>query len=333
MRLAALVEAYDHVCCRYRLRAFEPFLQAHGIALTYHPIPRSWFARLALGKHLRDADAVVIQRKLLSAVEIHLLRRHTKRLFFDIDDAVWMRDSHAKKGFYSGKRQRRFRSMVRACDRVLAGNQYLALNATTFGAAATTLLPTCVDVVRYPLATHTEQPQLVWIGSSSTLNGLAQLQPTLNAIGATMPGVSLKLICDRFFTLDQLRVIECPWHSDTETRDLAASSIGISWIPDDPWSRGKCGLKVLQYMAAGLPVIANPVGVHPEMIQHGHNGYLATTEAEWVAAVQALASDPARRRAMGTAGRKIVEDRYSLQAGTAGWLALLQDTPPTQVAA
>src|SRR4029077_10770850 len=96
----------------------------------------------------------------------------------------------------------------------------------------------------------------------------------------------------------------------SEVAGSAAGGICISWLPEDPWSRGKCGLKVLQYMAAGLPVVANPVGVHTEMIRHGENGYLAESPAEWARAVLELARSPALRRRMGAAGRRRVERDY-----------------------
>jgi glycosyltransferase involved in cell wall biosynthesis len=97
----------------------------------------------------------------------------------------------------------------------------------------------------------------------------------------------------------------------TEADELARCDIGISWLPDDPWSRGKCGLKVLQYMAAGLPVVANPLGMNQEMVVHGETGYLANTPAEWATAVERLAHDPTLRARLGAAGRKLVAERFS----------------------
>src|SRR5207253_3934259 len=118
----------------------------------------------------------------------------------------------------------------------------------------------------------------------------------------------LKLICDRFLSLRHLPVVRCRWSQAGETAALADADIGISWVPDDLWSRGKCGLKVLQYMAAGLPVVANPVGVQAELVRHGENGFLARTPDEWAEAVGRLAHDPELRRRMGQAGRRLVED-------------------------
>jgi glycosyltransferase involved in cell wall biosynthesis len=131
------------------------------------------------------------------------------------------------------------------------------------------------------------------------------------------------LICDRFVQFDGLLVDYVPWSSAAEARELAAAEAGIAWMPDDDWSRGKCGLKVLQYMAAGLPVIANPVGVHRELVRDGETGFLVATAPEWAAAATRLAGDPALRRRMGEAGRSVVESEYATAAGGRLWVELI----------
>lgn len=324
MRLAALVESVDHVCARYRLRAFAPAVAAAGHTLELHALPGDLWGRLTVARSVRDADAVILQRKLLSRPEVALLKRTVRRLWFDVDDAVWMRDSYSTKGFDSRKRLGRFRATVRAAEAVIAGNAYLAGHATEAGAPAAWVIPTCVDVHKYPVAQHARDgAQLVWVGSSATLRGLEAVAPLLNAVGERVPGVQLKLVCDRFVRPGRLPVVEVPWAEATEAAEIAAADIGMSWVPDDPWSRGKCGLKVLQYMAAGLPVVTNPVGVHTEMVRHGETGFLATSEAEWVEAVRTLAGDAELRRRMGAAGRKLAEERYSVEAGARLWCNLI----------
>ena len=104
--------------------------------------------------------------------------------------------------------------------------------------------------------------ELVWIGSASTLQGLEQARPIWEAVAEAVPGLRLRVICDRFPDSFPLPIVPVAWNEETEAHEIAAGQIGISWIPDDLWSRGKCGLKVLQYQAAGLPVVANPVGAH-----------------------------------------------------------------------
>ncbi len=336
MRLAALVESIDHVCCRYRLRAFQAGLENHGHTLALHELPRSWWGRLGIGRSLCDTDVVILQRRLLSQLELALLRKRVKRLLFDFDDGIWMRDSYSPKGFISRKRSGRFRSIMRKCDGAVAGNSFLAQHALENGARQSIIIPTCVDVNRYPVATHSRlagQAELVWVGSSSTLSGLESITGLLETIGSANRGVSLKLICDRFFTLKHLPVVPCVWSETNETDEIAGADIGLAWIPDDPWSRGKCGLKVLQYMAAALPVIANPVGVHTEMVEHGVTGFIARTEQDWLEAVRILAANPPLRRKMGQAARSLVHDRYSVEVGVSMWAAILDNLAPHRVSA
>lgn len=338
MRLTALVEREDHVCCRYRLAAFRSALASAGHELELRPWPRHWWQWFRLPKDLAASDVVIWQRRLLAPWKLLLLRRASKRLLFDFDDAVFFRDSYARRGFHSQRRQRCFAAIVRTVDAVVAGNSYLAEQALWWHPQQVVhVIPTCVEVDRYAahwppsphgkLATSHQQGivRLVWIGSASTLQGLEAIKPMLEEIGRHIPGLRLKIICDRFIQLSHLPVEECPWSAETETAELAQADIGISWIPDDLWSRGKCGLKVLQYMAAGLPVVANAVGVHPEIIEPGTTGYLANRAEEWIAAIAQLAADPAQRQRLGQNGRQRVERAYSVQAGAAAWLALLRD--------
>ncbi len=164
---------------------------------------------------------------------------------------------------------------------------------------------------------------LVWVGSSSTLQGLERFAPTLSAIGRAVPGTRLKLVCDRFAEFPGLPVEQCVWSEATEAEEIAASDVGIGWVPDDPWSRGKCGLKVLQYQAAGLPVVANAVGVQADFVRDGETGFQATTTEEWVNAIRALAQDPALRQRLGAAGLRQVEARYSVEVGGRLWVEAL----------
>lgn len=325
MRLVALVESPDHVCCRYRLAAFRPHLEAAGHTLDLAPLPRGWFGRLRLFHALRSADAVVLQRKLLPPLQLAALRRSARRLVFDFDDAVWLRDSYHPRGLTSRWRAGRFRRTVAAADLVVAGNGFLATAGRQAGADRVVTIPTCVDPADYPVATHAGGSglRLVWVGSSSTLRGLGQARDCLAAVARAVPGARLTLICDRAVRLDPLPVELVRWNPATEARHVADADAGIAWMPDDDWSRGKCGLKLLQYHAAGLPVIANPVGIHRELVRDGETGLLASTAAEWVAAASRLAGDPGFRRQIGAAGRSAVESAFSVSVGGRLWVEVI----------
>jgi len=327
VHIVGLVQSVEHVCCRYRLAAYRPFMERAGHTLELRPWPRGWWSRLTIGQDLRDFDAVIVQRRLLPDWQLRLLRRHARRLIFDFDDAVFLRDSYAAKGTDSSSRLHRFQSVAQAADLLIAGNAFLAEQGRRCGSAKVDTIPTCVEPARYPLAKHRRSRadvELVWIGSSSTLRGLELIRPLLEQIGRRCPGTALKIICDRFLHLDGLPVVRRPWSEECEAHELAASDIGISWLPDDAWSRGKCGLKVLQYMAAGLPVVANSVGVQTELVRHGETGFLADTPEEWIEAIGMLAGDAELRRQMGRAGRQRVEDEYSVRRGASKLVALLE---------
>ncbi len=203
-----------------------------------------------------------------------------------------------------------------AATLVTAGNAYLADRARRAGAAWVEIVPTVVDAAAYSpsgLDRRTGTPVIGWIGSPSTwdaymvpmmplLTGVAQAEAArIRAVGSGIGG-------DDHPVLDRL-----PWTEQTEVARIQEMDIGIMPLTDTPWSRGKCGYKLIQYMACGLPVIASPVGVNCEIVEDGVNGFLAETEAEWQAALTRLLRDPDLRRRMGQAGQAKVEGRYSLQ--------------------
>jgi glycosyltransferase involved in cell wall biosynthesis len=326
MKALALVDAPDHVCCRYRIGAFASALHANGWDLIPEAFSRGLAGRFAQIARAAEYDCLIVQRKLLPRWQIRALRRRSKRLVFDFDDAVLYRDSYDRRGPTCPRRAARFAEVVRLADTVLAGNDFLAECALRAGAKLdrVRVIPTCIDLDRYRPADRPESGpglDLVWIGSSSTLQGLELQRPLWDRIAREVPGVRLRLICDRFPDLGPMPIVAVPWSEATEADALAAGDVGISWIPDDLWSRGKCGLKVLQYQASGLPVLANPVGVHPEMIDQGRTGWLAESHDEWVAAVRSLVADPTSRRRMGAEARAAVAVDYSVAAWSSAFVA------------
>ncbi|HWP59739.1 MAG TPA: glycosyltransferase family 4 protein [Candidatus Acidoferrales bacterium] len=318
MRVVGLVNGVSHPSCRYRLRAFEETLRNKGWELSLSALPHQWPARLPLLYRLGGSDVVLLQRRLLSRVELFILRRAARRLIYDFDDAVCYRSSNSLKGPYSRRRKSRFRATVQAADVVIAGNAFLAtVAAACVSTDKVRMIPTCVDPAAYDALLKERNSrsgaELVWIGSRSTLQAILQIRAHFAAVAGAAPEVRLKIISDVFPESLPIAVVRCPWSPDTEVQALTSADIGVSWLPDDLWSQGKCGLKILQYMAAGLPVVANPVGVHRQMIRHGRTGFLVETEAEWAEAVRCLASDARLRDAMGAAARQTVQREYSPQ--------------------
>jgi hypothetical protein len=323
MRLLALVDSPDHVCCRYRIRAFERALQRAGCSLSCQALQRGTLSRIAQLHQAAQFESVILQRKLLPHWQLAFLRRSARHLVFDFDDAVLFRDSYASRGPHSAWRERRFEATVRVVDTVVAGNHFLCECALRAGAPAERVrtIPTCVEVQQDPAseAAHGKLDgsglvDLLWIGSSATLRGLEQTQALWDRLGATIPGLRLRVICDRFPNFQTIPVVPVPWSQATEARELASGHIGVSWLPDDLWSRGKCGLKILQYQAAGLPVVANPVGMHTQLIEPGVTGFLPTTADQWIESVATLAANPDLRRKMGQLARRRVESGFSIGA-------------------
>jgi len=330
MRLVALIEALDHVCYRYRVEAFAWALGEHGLTLEPAALGRGTFGRVRQLRAARRADVVLLQRKLLPLWQLRILRRAAPCLIYDVDDAVYGRDSFHPKPHESWQRLARFWATVYAADAITVGNDWLGDRAAGYVEPDRVhVIPTCVEPERYPLAQHHRRGgavRLVWIGQQSTLPSLEAVQPQLAAAGAGMPGLELRVVCDGAPRLSGVRVVPRPWSSATEGAELAACDVGICWLPDDDWSRGKCGLKVLQYMAAGLPVVANPVGVNRRLVVHGETGFLATGPAEWASAISQLARDPQLRQQMGDAGRRRVDRQFSAARWGPRFAAVVAET-------
>ncbi len=316
MKVLALIERPQHVCYRYRLEAYASALFEQGLQLEALPLRQGGLPRVFRLPAAASADLVILQRKLLPRWQLHLVRHFAKRLVYDIDDAVFQRDSFHRKGPKSCRRERLFRATVLAADAVIVGNECLRrCTAQIDSTKQVYVVPTTVQPQYYHLTRHHRvgaNVRLAWIGSSSTLQGLKLAQPHLWAASQKVHGLSLRLVCDRNIELDGIQVVLRPWAAATEAAELADADVGISWLPDDSWSRGKCGLKVLQYMAAGLPVVANRVGMNRHMVIHGETGLLADTPGEWADAIAQLAGDPELRRRMGAAGRRMVEQQYTV---------------------
>jgi len=327
MRLLALAEGPNHVCYRYRIEAFAAALAERGWTLVALPLASHTLERRRQLRSCAAADVVILQRKLLPLWQLRVLRKAARKLIYDFDDALFHRDSYSPKGPLSWTRLAHFWATIYAADAVIGGNGFLRAEASNYVAPENVhWIPTCVNPQLYRLAQHERRVsgvRLVWIGQRSTLPGLKFAEPLLAAAAERLPDLELRVICNKYPDLAPIRVVPRPWSSATEAEEIAAADIGISWLPDDPWSLGKCGLKVLQYMAAGLPVVANPVGMNREMVLHGQTGFLAETRDEWAQAVATLAADPALRARMGAAGREMVERHYSASRWAPRFAALV----------
>jgi glycosyltransferase involved in cell wall biosynthesis len=272
---------------------------------------------LKLFKGISGFDLVFLQRRLLQPWVFALLRRKAERLVFDFDDALMYRDSNRRSPF-SLARAARFMTAAAGSDGVLAGNAYLAEKARRFNKSVEEL-PTVIDVSKFkkdPELGMGKPLTLGWMGSPSTFFYLLNLRGALEKVAAEHPGLRLLLVgagpADPS-AFKGFEVVQKEWKECEEVEDLREMDIGLAPLTDDPWSRGKCGLKILQYFAAGRPVVASPVGVQKEIILHGENGFLAPAEKDWVDELSRLIQDETLRLSMGEAGRKRVAQDYSLE--------------------
>jgi len=197
---------------------------------------------------------------------------------------------------------------------VVAGNSYLADRAQQVGAAHIEILPTVVDLQRYPPSPTRRCTDFVigWIGSQSTTRYLLPLLEVWRQ-AVRWEGTSLRLVGSGDLKLSGVAADIMAWSESSEVQAVQSFTVGIMPLQDDPWARGKCGYKLIQYMACGLPVVASPVGVNSEIVEHGFNGYLASNQAEWLGALSQLRGQPELCEEFGRAGRKKVESLYSLE--------------------
>lgn len=311
MKIAAVVSSPENASARYRIGAYRESFRAAGVSVEILRRERRAWPLLRQIKSLSAYDAVIWQRHLLGPVARRLLRRAARRLIYDFDDAVYLRPFDSTKPAESAKRLSRFVGMVRTADEVWAGNRLLTAKAESASRGAeVTCVPTTLLPTRYRAADHTHTGYLVrivWIGSRATSGAVVDALPQLRACG----DARLRLICDAFPELPGLDVEEVTWSAVGEASELARSDVGLSWLPRHPWSDGKCGLKTLQYMAAGLPVIGNRVGANLQLIEDGVTGFLADTPEEFSAAFAKLAENPSLRARLGAAGRRRVASDYS----------------------
>jgi glycosyltransferase involved in cell wall biosynthesis len=313
--LSVLTSEPDGPVVRHRWLAFGPRLAAAGIHLDVVPWPKDPARREDALRRVTTADGVVVSRRLLPRPLWRDLRRRARRLAYDFDDAVPYRDTFAGAGL-SRTRWRRFRRMVAGADRVLAGNSHLADLAGRAGRQAA-VVPTVVDV---PDGSPTPEPAdgvpvVGWIGSASTLPYLEARAAELSAVMASGHHFRMRVIADVPPSLPPgIAVDFVPWTPDGWQAALEATHLGIAPLPDDAWTRGKCGLKVLQMLATGRPVVASAVGVQREQVRHGATGYLAGTPETLVEGLLRLLDDPAARRRMGAAARADARARWSLEA-------------------
>jgi glycosyltransferase involved in cell wall biosynthesis len=292
---------------RQRIALYLDLLRARGIDCHVARLPREALERRALYASARRFAGVLLHRKVLTAWDAFWLRRLGGTVIYDFDDAVMY--SNRQDGRLCPIRSRRFRRAVALSRLVIAGNEYLAQHARRYNPHVE-ILPTGLGVGAYPVPAPRAKDglvRLVWIGGGSVLKHLRRIVPALEEVGRRFPQVRLPIISNQFLNLQAMPVEQRPWSRETEVADLVTSDVGLAPLTDDPFTRGKCAFKILQYQAAGLPVVASPVGVNEQYVRDGVTGFLARDLSQWADRLAALIVNPDLRLALGRAGRRDVE--------------------------
>ena len=235
----------------------------------------------------------------------------------DYDDAVFHRYDRHPSTMVRQILGTKIDGIMKRSALVTAGNDYIVDHAFAAGAQKVERIPTVVDLDHYQTGGAGRKATSLcigWIGTPSTwAEYMVPAVPMITAIaskhGARVLAIGAGAEAGEFGPALE----SVPWSESTEVKQIKEMDIGIMPLSDTPWARGKCGYKLIQYMACGLPVIASPVGANADIVEHGHNGFLASTEAEWAESIQTLLVDADLRRRMGANGRRKIEEEYSLQ--------------------
>ena len=345
-----LMSRHSRLGASSRIRSWQyvPGLKELGFDITVAPLLNEEYLRALYsgeGKQLRSVakayrqrvwhllksrryDLLWIEKELFpwlpAWIEV-LISRIGCPYIVDYDDATFhtydLYSSRSLRALMGGK----IDTVMRHAALVIAGNDYLAERARSVGARRVECIPSVVDLRRYPLYPKTADSCTTfgWIGTPITADQLQVIQPALAEVCKESQG-RLALVGSGQIALADVPTEVHEWTESTEARHLRTFDIGIMPLIDEPFERGKCGYKLIQYMASGIPVVASPVGMNCQIVDEGTNGFLASTMAEWVYALSALRDDPDLRERMGAAGRRKVERQYCLQVTTPHLAKLLR---------
>jgi glycosyltransferase involved in cell wall biosynthesis len=353
MRVVWLTTDLTSPAVRFRVLIYQKLFEQAGVEMVVIPCDPPFYAepvrwRNPLGYHslnlrkilsrwkafgqIRPGDIVILQRELVpynSAFLEKSLRKRAGVLLLDWDDAVYL--NYSQPDSPTSK-------MAQICgmvDMALCGNAVLKEYSERFG-ARTTILPTPVEEdPDFSVAQREEvhrfgRPFVIgWTGSTGTLGCIRELAGVILRLQERYPGLEVKVMSnwhddrsqpDLGFPYEFVR-----WNPQVERATVRSFSCGLMPLADTPFNRGKCSLKLLQYMAAGVPAIGSPVGNNTEVIQHGVNGYHATTDQEWFERISSLIESTKDCLRLGLAGRKTLEEKYSLQVCGNRLLSLLKE--------
>ncbi|HWA33430.1 MAG TPA: glycosyltransferase family 4 protein [Cyclobacteriaceae bacterium] len=338
---------------RFRFEQYFDSLKSRGHTFEIHPFFReqNWrliygnkhsfkiwiiisgfWRRLMLVPRISRFDAVFVHREAAPigppVFEWLIAKIFRKKIIYDFDDAIWLTDktneSAATKFF---KWRRKVGSICSWSYKVSCGNDYLCNYARQFNTRVI-YNPSTIDTSRITSEvlkqTSTEKIVIGWTGSHSTLKYLESLESVFLELERNHPMLEVLVIGDKRPILKIKSMKFLNWSAETELEDLAKIDIGVMPLPDDEWSKGKCGFKALQYMSLGKPAVVSPVGANIQIVENGVNGFHCAGFEDWIKRLSYLIKETAVRTAMGENGRRKVLKDYSVASNTDNFLSLFE---------
>lgn len=308
------------------LKSWENLYQSGNTFGKIMAVIEGYFRRIKILFILKKFDLVFLHREAApfgpAVFEWIIAKVFKKKIIYDFDDAIWLSDN--QRGLFTLiKNAEKVNSVIKWSWRISAGNKYLADHAREFNQQVF-LNPTTIDTINLHNKLKdqsTSEIVIGWTGTHSTLKFLDPLIPILTQLHKTK-SFKLLVICNSKPDYDYDWVEFVQWDAASEINDLLKMNIGLMPLADDPWSKGKCGFKALQYMALGIPAVVSPVGVNTEIVDHDINGYICMDDADWKKYMTILIDDAALRKEMGRMAREKVERSYSVKSNEENFLNL-----------
>jgi len=336
---------------RFRVELFLPIINKAELKYSIHPFidDRAWNILYQKGKFFSKAWAifkgffkrwiiVLFKAPFYDYIFIHreatplgppvfewiMAKLYGKKIIYDFDDAIWIPNTSSANYFINWlKAFWKVKYLCKWAYKITPGNDYLYDYALQFNENVIKI-PTCIDVEMEHGKTkqyNNERLNIGWTGSHSTLKYLNEIIPVINELQKDFD-FNFLVIADKNPLLPFKNFQFIPWNVSTEADDLLKLDIGVMPLLADEWSEGKCGFKLIQYFACGIPAVASPVGVNKIIVEEGVNGFLCSTNAEWKSSLQKLLADQFLRQKMGMAGRKKIIEYYSIQSQAAKFIQL-----------
>lgn len=334
-----LLSRYGRLGASSRIRSYQylPRLESLGIDVAVAPLFSDEYVKALyagggrrlgeivsaclrrVGPVLRAGayDAVWIEYEIwpwLPALGEALLRLRGVPYLVDYDDAIFHRYDMHRARLVRALLGRKIDRVMRGAAAVIAGNDYLADRARAAGARRVEVIPSVVDLDRYAAApAPARRPAVIgWMGTPVTARYVRGAERVLREACAG-GRARVVLVGSGPVALDGVPVEVRPWTEESEAAEIQGMDIGIMPLADTPWERGKCGYKLIQYMACARPVVTSAVGANVRIVADGVTGFVARDDRAWLAALETLIGDADLRRRMGAAGRAAVEREYCVQ--------------------